>query len=207
VDIVGLTDVSMRGRLSRHRRVLIPLIVAAVLVGAFLGWVPIGLGNGPLNASVNGTSFGAVSSRLPVGVATDVYNSGGSAFVIDSVQLLGDDSYPAPHVLATEAMSQTACGFLFPVRTTPDGFVLKGCGGRPLGPLNGRAVGNSADVMVAFKIAPPPAGACWLMTRIVTHYHVGIRHYVATDSFVLAACAGGAKAESNASAIADSAAS
>jgi hypothetical protein len=74
-----------------------------------------------------------------------------------------------------------------------------GCGGRPLRQLYGRAIGNennSAVVMAAFEIRPPRPGSCWLMTRIVTRYHVGIRHYVATDPYVVAACAGSvAKAE------------
>jgi hypothetical protein len=205
VDTADLTDVSLCARWNRHRRVLIPIIVAVVLVGAFLGWGPIGLGNGPLNASMYGAGSGGVSGRLPVGVETIIYNTGGSALVIDSVQLLGDGSYPAPHVLATEAMSETDCGFLSPVRSTADGFVLSGCGGRPLGPLDGRAVGSAGAVMAVFKIGPPRHGGCWLATRIVTHYHVGIRHYAATDPFVVAACAGGAKAESAASAIAQSA--
>jgi hypothetical protein len=98
-------------------------------------------------------------------------------------------------VLATEAMSFTQCDFAAQTRTTAAGFVLTGdCGGRPLGLLYGRAVGNqnSATVMAAFKIRPPRPGSCWLMTRIVTHYHVGIRHYVASDPYVLAACAGSA---------------
>jgi hypothetical protein len=124
---------------------------------------------------------------------TPIGNSGGSALVIDGVQLLGNGSYPAPHVLAMEAMSNTACGYLIPVRTTVAGFALSGgCGGRPLGPLDGRAIGtqNSTNVFAAFELRPPRPGACWLMTRIVTRYHVGIRHYVASDPYVLAACAG-----------------
>jgi hypothetical protein len=79
------------------------------------------------------------------------------------------------------------------VRTTAAGFILNGgCDGRPLGRLYGRAVGtpDSTNVSAAFELRPPRPGACWLVTRIVTHYHVGIRHYVASDPFVLAACAG-----------------
>jgi len=123
---------------------------------------------------------------------TPITDSGNSALVIDRVQLLGNASYPAPHVLAVEGISNTQCGYLFPVRTTAAGFVLAGCSGRPLGRLYGRALGNvsSNNVFAAFKIGPPKAGTCWLVTRIVTHYHVGIRHYVATNPYVLAACAG-----------------
>jgi hypothetical protein len=192
LSLDDLADVSLRARWTRHRQVLIPIIVAVLIVGAFLEWGPIGLGNGPLYMGMSGAGFGKVSSRLPVGIVTPIMNSGSSALVIDRVQLLGNASYPAPHVLAVEAMSNTQCGYLFPVRTTAAGFVLAGCGGRPLGRLYGRAVGNlnSTNVFAAFKIEPPRAGACWLVTRIVTRYHVGIRHYVATNPYVLAACAG-----------------
>jgi hypothetical protein len=204
-----LTDVSLRARWNRHRRVLSPVIVAVLAVGAFLAWGPIGLGNGPLYLGINGAEFGGISSQLPVGIVTPISNSGGSALVIDSVQLLGNGSYPPPHVLAMEAMGSTQCGDLFPARTTAAGFVLAdGCGGRPLGNLYGRAVGNenSTNVFAAFEISPPRPGACWLMTRIVTRYHVGIRHYTATDPYVIAACAGtNAAAEAKAGGIADGA--
>jgi hypothetical protein len=71
-------------------------------------------------------------------------------------------------------MSNADCGNLAPVRTTAAGFVFgNGCSGRALGPLDGRAVGTAV------------------------RYHVGIRHYVATSRYVLAACAGSnARAES-----------
>jgi hypothetical protein len=189
----SLISVSLRADLTRHRRALIAIVAALFAVAAFLEWGPIGLGNGPLQMGMNGASFGGISSRLPVAILTPISNSSGSAIVIHDVQLLGNGNYPAPHVVATEAMSYTSCGDLFPVRTTAAGFVLTdGCGGRPLGPLYGRAIGNenSAIVFAAFKVRPPRPGACWLMTRIVTHYHVGIRHYVASNPYVLAACAG-----------------
>ena len=189
-----LTDVSLRARWTRRRKLLIPIIVAVLAVGAFLAWGPIGLGNGPLQMGEPGSGeFGGISSRLPVAIVTPIGNSGGSPLVLDNVQLLGNGgSYPAPHVLAIEAMSTTDCGDLFPVRTTAAGFALADCGGRPLGSLYGRPVGNvnSTNVFAAFKIRPPRPGACWLMTRIVTHYHVGMRHYVASDPYTVAACAG-----------------
>ncbi len=188
-----LTDVSLRARWNRHRRVLIPVIAVLLVVGAFLEWGPIGLGNGPLLMGTNGAMSGTISSRIPVALVNPVYNAGNSALVIDGVQLLGNGSYPTPHVLATEALSFTYCADLYPVRTTAEGFVLgDGCGGRPLGRLYGRPIGNenSTNVFAAFEIRPPRPGACWLMTRIVVHYHVGYKHYVATDPYVVAACAG-----------------
>ncbi len=206
LSLDGLADVSLRARWMRHRRVLIATVTVVVAVGAFLEWGPIGLGNGPLQMGMTGAGFGGISSRLPVAIATPIRNSGGTSLVIDGVQLVGNSSYPAPHVLAMEAMSNTLCGDLSPVRTTAAGFVLtEGCGGRPLGPLYGRVIGSqdSTNVFAAFELRPPRPGGCWLMTRIVTHYHVGLRHYVASAPFVVAACAGSsARAETIASAAA-----
>jgi hypothetical protein len=174
-----LIDVSLRARWMRHRRVLITIVVAVLAVGASLEWGPMGLGNGPLRMGMTGDGFGSISTRLPVAIVTPLDNLGGSALIIDSVQLVGNGSYPAPHVVAMEKMSNPDCGDLSPVRATAAGFILSdGCSGRPLGPLEGRTVGtaNSTGLFAAFELRPPPRNGCWLMTRIITHYHVGIRH-------------------------------
>jgi hypothetical protein len=181
--------------LERHRRLLIVIMVALLAIGAFLVWGPIGLGSGPLRMGNDGAGSGEVSSRTPVAIVDPIRNTGGSALVIDEIQLLGNGSYPAPHALAMEVITYTSCFGLLSTRTTAAGFVLTdGCGSRALGPLYGRAIGdeNSADVMAAFEIRPPRPGACWLMTRIVARYHVGIRHYEVTEPYVMAACAGSA---------------
>jgi hypothetical protein len=187
----GLTDVSWRARWRRLRWPMIAIVAALIAIGAFLEWGPIGFGNGPLHMGADSVESGGISSRTPVAVLIPI-GDGTSAVVIDDVQLLGNGSYPVPHVLAAEAMGYTVCGNLFPVRSAAGGFALVSCGGRPLGPLYGRAVGHGypAIALAAFKIRPPRPGTCWLVTRIVTHYHVGIRHYVASDPYILAACAG-----------------
>jgi hypothetical protein len=41
----------------------------------------------------------------------------------------------------------------------------------------------------AAEAAAPAPGTCWVVTRIVVHYHVGIRHYSASDPYQLAVCA------------------
>jgi hypothetical protein len=102
-----LTDVSLRARWNRHRRVVIPVIAVLLVVGAFLEWGPIGLGNGPLRIGADDGEFGAISSRIPVALVSPIGNTSSSALVIDGVQLLGNGSCPAPHVLTTEAMSFT----------------------------------------------------------------------------------------------------
>ncbi len=194
LSLGNLTDVSLRSRWKRHRRLLIGVVVVLLVIGSFLEWGPIGFGNGPVRIGTRVVQSGATSGRLPIAVVMPIGNSGGSALVVDSVQLLGDGSAPAPRVLASEAISNANCGNVSPVRTTATGFVLtaQGCTARPLGPLYGRAIGNknSAAIAAAFEVASPRPGTCWLVTRIVTHYRVGIRHYVATDPYVLAVCAG-----------------
>jgi len=45
----------------------------------------------------------------------------------------------------------------------------------------------------AAEVAAPRPGGCWVMTKVVVHYHVGIRHYAATDSYPLAVCRSHAK--------------
>jgi hypothetical protein len=41
----------------------------------------------------------------------------------------------------------------------------------------------------AAELAAPEAG-CWVLTAVVVHYHVGIRHYVVTDPDGLVVCIG-----------------
>lgn len=85
---------------------LITIIAAMLAVGAFLEWGPIGLGNGPLHMGMNGDGFGEISSRLPVGIVTRS-TTRAALHSSSTLQLLGNGSYPAPHVLAMEAMSNS----------------------------------------------------------------------------------------------------
>jgi hypothetical protein len=78
--------------------------------------------------------------------------------------------------------------------------VLSGCGGADSGPLIGRAVGPTQSNFYRFpaaaKVTAPHPRACWVMTKIVVHYHVGIRHYSASDPYQLAVCADAAQINS-----------
>ena len=49
------------------------------------------------------------------------------------------------------------------------------------------------DKKAAAEVAAPRPGTCWVMTKIVVHYHVGIRHYSATDPYQLAVCSDSAQ--------------
>ena len=79
----------------------------------------------------------------------------------------------------------------WPARPAEHGFGI-GCGGHYHGALIGRGIGFTFILRVpppfpaAAEVTGPPPGGCWVMTEVVVHYHVGIRHYAATDPYELA---------------------
>jgi hypothetical protein len=174
------------------RRLPVVIAFAAMLVfGAFLLWGPIGLGNGPLNAEVGGITGGSGFGTGRVGFIIPIRNSGRAEAVIDGVDLIGGSRYAAPHLLALEVLTSGRCGGTWPAQQMARGFVLSGCGGLNKGPLIGQAIRPTHgffDFPAAAEVAAPHPGTCWVMTKIVVHYHVGIRHYSATDPYELAAC-------------------
>jgi hypothetical protein len=175
------------------RRLPVVIAFAAMLVfGAFLLWGPIGLGNGPLNAEVGGITGGSGFGTGRVGFIIPIRNSGRAEAVIDRVELIGGTRYAAPHLIALEVLTSGRCGGTWPAQRMARGFVLSGCGGLDNGSLIGRAIGpvqNFYDFPAAAEVAAPNPGTCWVMTKIVVHYHVGIRYYSATDPYELAFCA------------------
>lgn len=189
-------DTSVRAWLRRKRRVIILAAAGLLAAGAFLLWGPIGLGNGPLSTGL-GYGTGAVHAGSPVGLVIPIYNSGDSSAVVDGLDLISGTSYPAPHVLGLEVLTSGACIGTWPVRQAGRGFVLVGCGGADAGPLVGHAVGPTHPVSPGFpaaaELAAPRPGTCWVMTKVVVHYHVGIRHYSATGASDLAVCANSAQ--------------
>ena len=72
---------------------------------------------------------------------------------------------------------------------TAQGWALPvGCGA-DIGPLIGHAVGpDRVGLPAAAVAAAPQPDTCWVITKIVVHYHVGIRYYSATDPYQLAVC-------------------
>jgi len=186
-------DSSVSAWYRPKRRVIIFLAVGLLAIGAFLLWGPIGLGNGPLSAAVYATQGWAYSGRGPVGLVIPIHNSGDALAVIDGVDLMGGTHYPGPHVIRLEVMTSGNCGSVWPARQTKRGFALVGCGGTDAGPLIGHAFGrtnpDSFGFSAAAEVTAPRPGGCWVMTKVVVHYHVGIRHYSATDPFQLAVCA------------------
>jgi hypothetical protein len=189
----SLPGVSLRGRWNRRRRVVIPAIIAVLAVGAFLLWGPVGLGNGPLSVTSNGAIGWTDSAGSSVLAPLPIYYSGQAEAVIDGVQLIGGTRYPVPHVMALEVLATSGtCAGPGPARQTSRGFAEAGCPGTVHGALIGRSFGSghvlSVDVTAAAEMPAPPPGRCWVTTRIVVHYHIGIRHFSASGQFNEAVC-------------------
>jgi hypothetical protein len=189
----SLTAVSMRSRRNRRRRVIVAAIVAVLAVGAFALWGPVGLGNGPVSVTTTGATGWDDVTGEPVLTPLPIYYSGRHEAVIDGVQLIGGTRYPAPHVLRLEVLATSGfCAGPEPVRATRRGFVAAGCPSTVQGPLTGRSFGAghvlSVDVTAAAEIKAPPAGKCWVATKIVVQYHIGIRHFTASGQLDEAVC-------------------
>ena len=190
-------ETSVRAWLRRMRRVIVLAAAGLLATGAFLLWGPVGLGNGPLSTGLN-YGQGSVHAGGPVGLAIPIYNSGDSSAVVDGLDLIGGTSYPGPHVLGLEVLTSDTCMGTWPARQAAGGFALVGCGSaHGAGPLAGHTVGPTHPVSRGFpaaaEIAAPRPGTCWVMTKVVVHYHVGIRHYSATEPSQIAVCADAAQ--------------
>jgi hypothetical protein len=190
-----LVDVSPPSRRRRWLRIGITALSILLAAGAILQWGPIGIGSGPLKVFVPFSDGWNVKGQQPVGFILPMYNSGGSAAVVDSVQLIGGTAYPAPRILALAVLTSARCGGAWPARDDGNGFVMVGCGGQNRGPLVGRSVGpsmrNTWGFPAAAMAAAPGPGTCWVLTRVVVHYHVGWRSYTATDPDQLSVCGPG----------------
>jgi hypothetical protein len=167
--------------------------VGMLLVGAFLQWGPIGLGNGPVTAAPFETGGGTDPTSVPVGFIISVRNSGQAPAMIEGIEIIGGTAYPAPRLLSLAVVTSGQCGGIWPTRQTARGFVLAGCGGKYSGPLIGRPIGPTRPhsyygLPVAAEVAAPHPGTCWVVTKVVVHYHVGIRQYSATSPYELAVC-------------------
>ena len=132
------------------------------------------------------------TARNPVGFVIPIHNSGSAAVVVDGVELIGGTRYDKPHLLALRILTAGKCGGTWPARQTAQGFVMSGCGGADAGPLIGRPIGSTKPKSFGFpgaaEVAAPRPGSGWVMTKIVVHYHVGIRSYTATNRYQLAVC-------------------
>jgi hypothetical protein len=196
---VDAADSSGRSRWpwSRRWRYIAGAIVVLLAVGAFLLWGPIGIGDGPLSMGAWDTTSWVDPGLSPIATVIPVNNNGGAPAVIDAVQLVGNTPYPTPRLIAPlELLTSGKCGGPWPARSAGRGFVLVGCGGTDSGPVIGHAFGatpaKSFGYPAAAELAAPKAGECWVLTAVVVHYHVGIRHYIVTDPDGLVVCTRGA---------------
>jgi hypothetical protein len=191
-SVIDQEGKSARAWLGRPRRNLVLAAIGSLAIGAFLFWGPVGLGNGPLTAAEGGTAGGADSAVRPVGFVIPFRNAADAQAVVDGVDLIGGTRYAAPRLLRLDVLTSGRCGGAWPARQAAHGFVFAGCGGSDTGPLIGHAVGRVHGFFgfpAAAEVAGPAPGSCWVITKIVVHYHVGIRHYSASDPYQLAVCA------------------
>ena len=176
-----------------RRNLHIVLAIVAGLVGtaAFLLWGPIGIGNGPLQASAGGAESGGVGGKAPLAIFVPLFNAGRAAVTVDSIAAAGGGSYQAPVVVATEAMTPDYpdCPDLAAVRFGSAGFaVAGGCSGRPAGQLAGRSVMPGTYPMAVLAVRAQPPGQCWLLADVIVGYHVNDRYYTGTYPHVIADC-------------------
>jgi hypothetical protein len=178
---------------QRRRRTIIALVAVLLVVGAFLLWGPIGLGNGPLNlGSYCCLGQTALRGEQRAALVIPVLNSARATAVVDSVQFKGGNGFPNAHVLSLWTISYANCGGDWPVPARPGPPEMPGsCGAHILGPLIGHGYGLETELGGAMALAVvslPSSNGCWVISAVVVHYHIGIRHYAATDPFGFTFC-------------------
>jgi hypothetical protein len=196
-SIETITDLSLRARFYRRKRVIIPVVIAVFALGAFLQWGPVGFGNGPLVMGDSGVI--TMSQPRPVSFAdlTLISYPGSRRVTIDGITLVNRTSYPTPRLVSTELVfaDMTQCTF-GQAAPAAQGFGVAGCGSsRYVAPLTGHPLPlqPSNGVMsyaAGLEMSPPKSGGCWVLTDIVVHYHIGIRHYSADEGSGTVVCAG-----------------
>jgi len=197
LSIETMTDVSLPARFKRRKRIIIPVVFALLAVGAFLQWGPVGLGNGPLVMGDGADGGSTMSQARPAPFADLILYSGSEGATIDGITLVNLTSYPTPRLVATELvladMSQCTFGS---AGKAARGFGVAGCGSpRYVSPLIGRQLASQpANGVMSYaaglKMSPPKSGGCWVLSGLVVHYHIGIRHYSAAEPLSTVVCAG-----------------
>ncbi|MGO8956628.1 MAG: hypothetical protein ACLQFR_04555 [Streptosporangiaceae bacterium] len=197
MSVDDMKDVSLPARFRRRQRIIIPVVIAVLAIGAFLQWGPIGIGNGPLLVGEGGgTSTVSEPNPAPIADMIPIAYSGSCPITIDGITLVNRTSYPSPYLVAVELLlaDLTQCTF-GPAHAAAHGFVVSTCGkAKYVGPLLGQAVGQSRnasfDYAAGLEMSAPKSGGCWVLSYVVIHYHIGIRHYSAAESDRMVVCAG-----------------
>ena len=167
--------------LTNSRWRAVSAVAVAVLVGlAALAWQgPIGIGNGPLSVPTAGGGYSAGGAAgQPFVYVVPLFNSSGLTAVIDSVDVVSAAGYPAIRVRSVRVGRYAGynCTDLGPVRS------LAGCVQPALAAVSGYAIPTAplTDAHgpgLVIELAGPATAQCAVLTKIVLHYHVGIRHY------------------------------
>jgi hypothetical protein len=189
-SIEDMTDTSLRASWKRTRRFIVPVIAVLAAAAAFAIWGPIGIGPGPIGNTA-GSSTGGLVSRTQPAIFVEPIDAGNSGAVIDSIAVVSDGSFPAPHVISIRGDGDQICGGAWPLTGTQNFYTS--CTAGALVPLTGKPVPASSRLQnpgtaapdypgigAAIETAPPGRAGCWTVTAVVIHYHVGIRHYTAT---------------------------
>ena len=131
-----------------------------------------------------------------VGDIVPIWYAGSGPVTIDGITLVNRTSYPTPRLVAAELLllDPERCATLAPAQAAAHGFDLPGCGGKYLGPLVGQTVGQPKNAALSYsaglEMSPPKPGGCWVLSYVVVHYHIGIRHYSAAEPNGTVVCAG-----------------
>ena len=182
-QMAAATDATPRTNPRFRPHKIVPPIAGLLAIAAFLLFGPIGLGNGPLGVPAMDGRIG-LSTTQPSAYVGTLVNTGGSTAVIDNVTATPADGYAPARVLSVRVAGRSSYGCVFTAMGS-----LSQCARPPFAAAAGFAVrphantvpGNRAGPALVVEIAAPPAAACVALTAIVVHYHVGIRHYTATD--------------------------
>ncbi|HSR86530.1 MAG TPA: hypothetical protein VLM11_20335 [Streptosporangiaceae bacterium] len=175
-------NASPRAHKARPPRILIAALAVLLAVGAFLLWGPIGLGNGPLGVASMDGRFG-LSTSQPTGFVATLVNTGGSAAVIDDVTVTSAAGYAPVRVLTVRVARNSNYGCVDTLMSS-----VARCARPPFEaaarftvvPRANTAPGDRGGPALVIEIASPPTASCAVLTAVVLHYHVGIRHYAAT---------------------------
>ena len=134
----GLADIA-----GRWQRIIVAIAVPLV-VGAFLLWGPIGLGNGPLAVPPMAASFGSVQgTSQPTAYVATLVNAGGSAAVIDGVTVTSANGYQPARILSVRVARASMYGCI----DNGPASNLASCVRPPLVAAAGFAVGPHANTV------------------------------------------------------------
>jgi hypothetical protein len=181
-ELAESTAGSPRTRSRFRPRIVVPTVAVLLALAAFLLFGPIGLGNGPLGVPAMNGRFGFSTARPTAYVATLV-NTGGSTAVIDSVSVTSPNGYVRAHVLSVRVARHSTYGCVYTLVSNVTDCVrppLVAAAGFAVGSRANAVAGNRGGPALVIEMAAPPATGCAVLTAIVVHYHVGIRHYTAT---------------------------